>query len=261
MIMRIIFRLLDRQQTLGIDCIMQQLRPFVLTVWLAGSLALVGCAGSSSRINDYLTGFKAPLSEAGPVALPLTVGLLIALPENELGNPTTPSKESLTHMGLRIQKELQESSKIRVERIYPTIIIPSAGIHALDPQQLRDVTQGRNSPKLLVVVATSRPARRVYFWRLEDQLFARMDVALVDLSTGQALAADAGQDDYVLSQSTYFNAFSYPRLYYRTFTFAGPFTVVEGDPYKALGEAAFSGAADQIGMKLRQRLDPAPPGI
>ena len=62
----------------------------------------------------------------------------------------------------------------------------------------------------------------------------------------------------MLAQSYLFNTFSYPRLYYRTFTFAGPFTVVEGDPYKALGEAAFSGAADQLGMKLRQRLDPQP---
>ena len=50
---------------------------------------------------------------------------------------------------------------------------------------------------------------------------------------------------------------SYPRLYYRNFTFGGPFIIVEGDPYQALAWEAFKGAADQLGMKLRQRLNPA----
>jgi hypothetical protein len=221
-------------------------------------LALVGCAGAPSRINDYLTGFQPPSSEATAVRLPLAVGLLIALPENELSNRTTPSKESLERIGRRIQKELEESSKIRMERIYPTIIIPAAGLETLSRERVREATQGGQSRKIIVVVATSQPARKVRYSMVEDQLFARMEAALVDLSSGQELAMDRGEDDYVLAQSYFFNAFSYPRLYYRTFTFAGPFTVVEGDPYKALGEAAFSGAADQLGMKLRQRLDPQP---
>ena len=72
------------------------------------------------------------------------------------------------------------------------------------------------------------------------------------------LTSESGQDDYVLAQSYFYNGFSYPRLYYRTFTFAGPFTVVEGNPFKALGEMAFSGAADQLGMKLRRLMDPTP---
>jgi hypothetical protein len=86
-----------------------------------------------------------------------------------------------------------------------------------------------------------------------------MDAALVDPASGRILSSDSGQDDYILAQ-TYYNQFSYPRLYYRTFTFAGPFTIVEGNPYKALGEAAFSGAADQVGMKFRRLVDPGPAG-
>ena len=50
---------------------------------------------------------------------------------------------------------------------------------------------------------------------------------------------------------------SYPRLYYRNFTFGGPFIIVEGDPYQALAWETFKGTADQLGMKLRQRLNPA----
>jgi hypothetical protein len=235
---------------------MQRQVCFLLSIGLL-MLALVGCASPPTWINEYLTGFQPPSSKTLAVSLPLAVGLLIALPENELSNRTTPSKESLDRMGLRIQKEF-ESPRMTVERIYPTIIIPATGLGTLSLERVREATQGGHSRKIIVVVATSQPARKVHYSMLEDQLFARMDAALVDLSSGQELATERGEDDYVLAQSYFFNAFSYPRLYYRTFTFAGPFTVVEGDPYKALGEAAFSGAADQLGMKLRQLLDPQP---
>jgi len=235
---------------------MQRQACFLLNIGLVIT-ALPGCASSPSRINDYLSGFQPPSSEAQAVPLPLAVGLLIVLPENELSNRTTPSKESFARMGLRIQKEF-ESPRMTVERIYPTIIVPAGGLGTLSLERVREATQGGQSRKIIVVVATSQPARKVHYSMVEDQLFARMEAALVDLSSGQELAMGRGEDDYVLAQSYFFNAFSYPRLYYRTFTFAGPFTVVEGDPYKALGEAAFSGAADQLGMKLRQRLDPQP---
>jgi len=233
-----------------------KLRIRIISIVVACTAFAAGCATSSSRMGEYLTGFQTTASQPQAVSLPLKVGLLMALPENELSYPTTPSKESLERMGRRIQKELEESPKIRVERIFPTIIIPAAGIGALSLERVREATQGVTSPKVIVIVATSRPARRVQAWRVEDQLFARMDAALVDLPRGVVLATENGQEDYVLAQSFFYNYFSYPRLYYRTFTFAGPFTVVEGDPYKALGEAAFSGAADQVGMKLRQKLDP-----
>jgi hypothetical protein len=233
-----------------------QLRVIALTL----AAAVAGCAGQSSRIGEYLTGFQTAPSEAQAVSLPLTVGLFIALPENELSYPTTPSKDTLAKIAFRIQKELQESSRITVAHIAPPIIVPATGIGTLSLERVREAMRGRGVDKVIVIVATSQPARKAHYGILEDQLFARMDAALVDLTTGHVLAADSGQDDYVLAQSYFFNAFSYPRLYYRTFTFAGPFTVVEGDPYKALGEAAFSGAADQIGMKLRQRLDAQRPG-
>jgi hypothetical protein len=232
-----------------------KLRILIISIVVACTAVAAGCATPSSRIGEYLAGFQTPASQPQTVSLPLKVGLLMALPENELSYSTTPSKESLARMGRRIQKELEESPKIRVERILPTIIIPAAGIGALSLERVREETQGI-SPKLILIVATSRPARRVQAWRVEDQLFARMDAAVVDLFSGLVLATESGQDDYVLAQSFFYNYFSYPRLYYRTFTFAGPFTVVEGDPYKALGETAFSGAADQVGMKLRQKLDP-----
>ncbi|HEY3197812.1 MAG TPA: hypothetical protein VGJ57_07340 [Nitrospirales bacterium] len=217
----------------------------------------IGCAGPSSRMDDYLIGFQ-PVSGAHPIALPLLIGVVIALPEEELARPTTPSKEALEKIGQRIEKELQESPHIKVRRIFPTIIIPAGGLGALSVERVRDSVKDRDVSKVIVAVATSRPARRVYFSRVEDQLFARMDAALVDLTTNQVLQSENGQDDYVLAQSYFYNEFSYPRLYYRTFTFAGPFTVVEGNPFKALGEMAFSGAADQLGMKFRRLIDPTP---
>jgi hypothetical protein len=230
----------------------------LVTLVLIGSLLSAGCATTSSRIGEYLAGFQSSPSQPPSMTLPMTVGLLIALPENELSFETTPSKDWLMTAAQRIQKQLEESSQIRVAKIFPPIIIPAGGLGALSLERVRDSTKDAKVTKIITVVATSQPARKVRFWMIEDQLFVRMDAALVDVSQGQVLVTETGQDDYVLAQSNFYNAFSYPRLYYRTFTFAGPFTVVEGDPYKALGQAAFAGAADQIGMKLRQRLDPQP---
>jgi hypothetical protein len=219
----------------------------------------IGCAGPSSRMGDYLIGFQSGSGQS-QISLPLVIGLLIALPEEELARPTTPSKEALEKIAQRIEKELQESPNIKVRRIFPTIIIPAGGLGALSVERVRESVKDADLPKVMVAVATSQPARRAYFSRVEDQLFARMDAALIDLTTSQVLMSESGQDDYVLAQSYFYNAFSYPRLYYRTFTFAGPFTVVEGDPFKALGEMAFSGAADQLGMKFRRLMDPTPVG-
>src|SRR5687768_12037705 len=92
-------------------------------------LAPIGCAGSSSRVGDYLTGFQ-PVDGQVNLTLPLVVDLLIALPEDELGKPTTPSKEMLQKIAERIQKELQESPNIKVRRIFPTLIVPAGGVGA-----------------------------------------------------------------------------------------------------------------------------------
>jgi hypothetical protein len=223
-------------------------------MWLS---FVTACAGPSNRIADYLVGFEPPASQQR-IVLPLVVGLVIALPEQELGKPTTPSLAAFEEMAQRIQKELEESPLIRVRRVFPAFIIPAAGHAALSLERLRARAADPALSQIIVAVPTSQAARKVRFGGVEDQLFARMDAALVDLATGRVLTGDSGQDDYVLAQSYFYNSFSYPRLYYRTFTFAGPFTLVAGDPFKALGTAAFSGAADQIGMKLRRLVDPTP---
>jgi hypothetical protein len=218
---------------------------------------VTACAGPSNRITDYLVGFEPPARQQH-VVLPVIVGLVIALPEEELGKPTTPSLAAFEGMTQRIQKELEESPLIRVGRVFPAFVIPASGHAALSLERLRLRATDPALSQIIVAVPTSQGARKGRFGGVEDQLFARMDAALVDLATGRMLVGDTGQDDYVLAQSYFYNSFSYPRLYYRTFTFAGPFTVVTGDPFKALGIAAFSGAADQIGMKLRQLVDPTP---
>jgi hypothetical protein len=85
-----------------------------------------------------------------------------------------------------------------------------------------------------------------------------MDAALVDVPAGRVLLTEFGQQDYVMADNLdYVDRISFPRLYYRHFTIGGPFTIVKKeDPYQALGWEAFKGAADQLGMKLRQRLSP-----
>jgi len=57
-------------------------------------LSLWACASSSNRITEYLSGFQPPPDGAQPVALPLNTGLVVVLPEDELGKPTTPSRET-----------------------------------------------------------------------------------------------------------------------------------------------------------------------
>jgi hypothetical protein len=221
----------------------------------AASLATgAGCASSSSRIEEYLTGFQSDQSQSSKVVLPLIADLVVALPENELGKPTTPSKERLAKISERVKKELEESPGIVIRKIRPPVIIPASGMAGLSRQRLIELTRDAGAEKVIVAVASSQLARKNRFWMVEDQLFARIDAALVELPAGRILVEEVGQDDYVLAQSYYYNGFSYPRLYYRNFTFAGPFTIVDGDPYKALGEESFRGAADQLGMKLRQRL-------
>src|SRR2546422_3195656 len=47
------------------------------------SLSLWACATSSNRITEYLSGFQLPPDGAQPVALPLTAGLVVVLPEED----------------------------------------------------------------------------------------------------------------------------------------------------------------------------------
>jgi hypothetical protein len=207
-----------------------------------------------------LTGFQLQESELQTVPLPLVAGVIMVLPEKEAGKPTTPSKDTFEKIAARIQRELQVSPVLTIEKIFPTAAVVGGGPAGVGMDRLRELTQGTNLVKVIVVVPTSQTASKIRFTNLQEtQLYARMDAALIDLGTGRVLVTQSAEDDYVLGETLYYSdGVGYPRLYYRTFTFGGPFTVVAGDPYQALGEAAFANAADQLGMKLRARLSPAP---
>lgn len=221
-------------------------------------ISLCGCAGPSSRITEYLAGVQPLPADSQHLPSPLVVGLIVALPEAELAKPTVPSKEALERFAQRVQKELQASPKIQIQRIIPPVIIPGDGSGGLSLERLREMGKDGALTKMLVVVASSQTASKLRFYPVfETQLYARMDAALVDLHTGRVLLTEVGLEDYVLAETlNYSGSISYPRLYYRTWTIGGPFTVVDGDPHKALGEEAFKGAADQLGMRLRVRLSP-----
>jgi hypothetical protein len=225
---------------------------------MAALLSLSACATSSTRIGEYLSGFQLPSDGAQPVALPLNAGLVVVLPEDELGKPTTPSREMLQAVAERLQKEIQRSPSLVIQRIFPSITIPASGLQGLGLDRLQRLAREGSLTRMLVVVATSRSASKLRFWPIrENQLYVRMDAALVEVPTGRVLTTDSGEDDYVMAEALdHVKRISYPRLYYRNFTFGGPFIIVNGDPYKALGEQTFRGAADQVGMKLRLRLEP-----
>jgi len=234
----------------------------VITVTALLALIVVeGCVTSTSRVAGYLSGFQTlPATSPQPQQLskPLLAGIVLVLPETEVSKPTTPSSATLEQVAGRIQKELQQSSNIMIQQIFPPTTIPANGLAGLSLERLRDITKERKFSTMVVVVATSSFVSKMRFWPIqENQLYVRMDAALVDVSAGLVLMTELGQDDYVMAQNVdYVDRISYPRLYYRTFTVGGPFTIVKGDPYRALGEQAFRDAADQLGMKLRQRLSP-----
>jgi hypothetical protein len=229
-------------------------RRFITALLVIASLS--GCAGAPGRIAEYLSGFPPQPEQPSPAALPLAAGLVLALPETELGKPTTPSKDTLEKVAQRLQKELQASPQITIRRIFPALTIPADGLHGLALDRVRALAQEANLTQMIVVVATSRSAQKMRFWPvMEHQLYVSMDAALVEIPSGRVLMTEAGRDDYVMADVLDYAArISFPRLYYRNYSIAGPFTVVRGDPYQALGWEGFAGAAGQLGMKLRQRL-------
>ena len=226
---------------------------------LVAAFLLSACAGAPSRITEYLSGFPPPPENPPQVALPLAVGLVVALPEDERSKPTTPSNDTLEKVAQRIRAELQASLQITVQRIFPALTIPAGGLRGLALERVQALAQEGNFTKMIVVVATSQTASKIRFTVVQEtQLYVSMEAALVEVPSGRLLMTESGRDDYVMADVLDYTArISFPRLYYRNFTFGGPFTVVQGDPYKALGWEAFRGAADQLGMKLRQRLSPA----
>src|SRR2546425_2879888 len=166
---------------------------------IAVLLSLWACATSSNRITEYLSGFQPPSDGAQPVALPLNAGLVVVLPEDELSKPTTPSREMLQDVAERLQKEIQTSPNIVIQRVFPSLTIPASGLHGLGLERLQSLAREGSLTRMLVVVATSRSASKLRFWPIrENQLYVRMDAALVEVPTGRVLTTESGEDDYVM---------------------------------------------------------------
>lgn len=231
---------------------------YVIGTVLAVMIGSSGCVlAPTSRIGDYLSGISVPPTQTQPLATPIRAGLVLAMPQAELDTPTTPSKTLQEKLMGRIQKEFQGPQLVEIKQVFSPITLPGKGLSALTLERLREMTKGTQLTNLFVVVATSQTAKMVLYYPLfEVQLFVRMDLALVDLATGQVLLTGVGQEDYDM-EDRYDGVkdILYPRIFYRTVTrWAGPFELVEGDPYVALGEKAFSGATDQLVMHLREKL-------
>ena len=106
----------------------------------------------------------------------------MVLPEDELGKPTTPSQEALQAVAERMQKQIQTSPHIVIQRIFPSITIPASGLHGLSLERLQGLAREGSPATILVVVATSRSASKLRFWPIrENQLYVRMDGALVEV--------------------------------------------------------------------------------
>lgn len=234
-----------------------------LGVVSAAAIGLSGCAATTtSRLGDYLVGMPVPSAQPQQlvVAIPIRAGLVLAMPEAELGRPTAPSQTLREQLTDRIKKGLQDTQRVDIKQVVSPLTLPGEGLAALSLSRLRELVKDQQIQRLFVVVATSKSAQRVLPYPLfEAQLFARMDLALVDLTTGQVLLTEVGQEDYdMMDRYDGVKDILYPRIFYRTITnWAGPFKLVDGDPYVALGEETFSGATDQLIMRLRERLTPS----
>jgi hypothetical protein len=221
-------------------------------------LIVPGCLGSS-RIDDYLVGLTP--GELQLTKRPLEVGLVLAVPETELQKPTALNPENHTKLIAHIVEQLRQPAAIEVKKVLPTITLPGAGTKTLSLDRLRDLAKQAQVRYLMVVVPSSRSAQRVQPYPLiETELFARLDWALVDVTAGRVLLTDTGEEDYVLGERRdVARTIGYPRIYYRTQTTTGPFTVVDGDrdPFAELGKISFTAAADQLVLRLRERLKPS----
>ena len=218
-------------------------------------LSVAGCMAGQDRVMDYLSGIQSA-SPHPPQAMAVRGGLVLVLPESELAKPTAPPREAQDKLADRLQHALTTDQKIEITQVLAPINIPGDGRKALSLDRLREAAKLAHPDKLIAVVLTSHSAQRVQEYPLiETQLFARMDLALIDLATGRLLLSEFGEEEYILGQRRDVErTISYPRVYYRDMTTSAPFTIVEGDPYRALGEIAFRAAADQLVLRLHERL-------
>jgi hypothetical protein len=214
-------------------------------------MGLTGCSVTRSRTSDYLAGFST--APAGPPRkAPIPAAVVLAIPETEAAKPM-----ALTPV---IQKELVElvrtnlrDTKLAISSIAPPIVLAGDGKGALTPERLRQISKETGMQHLLVLILSSQSVQRVQEYPIiETELFARVDAALVDLTANRILLTAAGEEDYILGQRRdVARTIGYPRIYYRTQTTTGPFTVVEGDPFSELGKIAFTAATDQLLLALQ----------
>jgi DNA polymerase III psi subunit len=214
-----------------------------------------GCL-SSSRTDEYFVGLTPGQLEL--TKRPLEVGLMLAVPEIELQKTTGLNPENQTRLIQHIAEQLRQATAIEVKKVLPTITLPGNGTRSLSLDRLREIAKQAQVPYLIAVVPSSRSAQKVQPYPLiETELFARLDAALIDLPRGRVLLTETGEEYYILGERRdVARTIGYPRIYYRTQTTKGPFTVLDGDldPQVELGKTSFTAAADQLVMRLLNRL-------
>ena len=226
-------------------------KTFLVMMLVMAVVGLTGCSVNGSRASDYLTGFSTASAGPSPKA-PIPVAVVLAIPETEAAKPTALTPVMQKEMLDRVRTKLLDT-KLAISKIASPIVLPGDGKGGLTPERLRQIGKETGLQHLLVLIPSSRSVQRVQEYPIiETQLFARMDAAVVDLTTGRILLTAVGQEDYILGQRRdVARTISYPRIYYRTQTTSGPFTVVERDPFAELGKIAFTAATDQLLLALQ----------
>lgn len=214
-------------------------------------VGLTGCSVTRSRTSGYLAGFSTAPADP-PRKAPIPAAVVLAIPETEAAKPTALTPVMQKELVERVRTNLRDT-KLAISSIASPIVLPGDGNGALTPERLRQIGKEMGMQHLLVLILSSQSAQRVQEYPIiETELFAQVDGALVDLAAGRILMTAAGQEDYILAQRRdVARTIGYPRIYYRTQTTTGPFTVVEGDPFKELGKIAFTAAADQLLLTLQ----------
>jgi len=222
----------------------------VMTLVIA-VVGLTGCSVTRTGASDYLAGFST--APAGPPRkAPIPAAVVLAIPETEAAKPTALTPVMQKELVERVRANLRDT-QLAISSIASPIVLAGDGKGALTPERLRQVGKETGMQQLLVLIPSSQSAQRVQEYPIiETQLFAQIDAAVVDLTAGRILLTAAGQEDYLLAQRRdVARTISYPRIYYRTQTTTGPFTVVERDPFAELGKIAFTAAADQLLLALQ----------
>jgi hypothetical protein len=227
---------------------------------LLAGVAIFGVAGCAppSYLGEYVSAVTTDTSRSQSLPTPLRAGLILVIPEAEAAKETALPSDLREKWLTRLQQQFNALPDVQVLRLFPPLVVSSN--MPVTPERLREVAKGSGLEKLFVVVTTSRVAPRVLpYPRIETQLFVTLDLALLELAPGRIVFAESAQADYsLLDRYDGVKDIRYPRIFYRDITTSGPFEVVDGNPQVALGDAAFREAADQLSLKVRERLKEAP---